>query len=70
MLFYWLPFIISVICEMSISYIYRARTIRELFSIFSILAFIPLMNIFTAFAGLLMLIEWFCRYVGSKDLNN
>lgn len=53
---YWWPMTISVICDIILSYKAGAKTIGELFSIMSVLSFIPLMNMFIAFAGVLTLL--------------
>ena len=53
---YWWPMVISVICDIILSYKVGAKTIGELFSIMSVLSFIPLMNMFIAFAGTLTLL--------------
>lgn len=53
---YWWPMAISVICDIILSYKAGAKTIGELFSIMSVLSFIPLMNMFIAFAGTLALL--------------
>lgn len=53
---YWWPMAISVICDIILSYKAGAKTIGELFSIMSVLSFIPLMNMFIAFAGTLTLL--------------
>ena len=53
---YWLSMTISVICDIILSYKAGAKTIGELFSIMSVLSFIPLMNMLTAFAGALTLL--------------
>ena len=53
---YWWPMVISVICDIILSYKAGAKTIGELFSIMSVLSFIPLMNMFIAFAGTLTLL--------------
>lgn len=55
---YWLPMTISVMCDIILSYKAGAKTIGELFSFMSVLSFIPIMNMFIALIGaLLLLIE-------------
>ena len=64
-LIYWLPMAISVICDIILSYKAGAKTIGELFSIMSVLSFIPIMNMFVAFAGALILL---IELITLKDL--
>lgn len=65
---YWWPMVISVICDIILSYKAGAKTIGELFSIMSVLSFIPLMNMFTAFAGVLTLLIELITSISSIEI--
>ena len=55
-LLYWLPMTISVICDIIMSYKTGAKTIGELFSIMSVLSFIPIINMSIALLWTLTLL--------------
>ena len=65
---YWWPMAISVICDIILSYKAGAKTIGELFSIMSVLSFIPLMNMFIAFAGALTLLIELITSISSIEI--
>ena len=65
---YWLPMTISVICDIIMSYKAGAKTIGELFSIMSVLSFIPIMNMFIAFAGVLTLLIDLITLISSIEI--
>ena len=64
-LLYWLPLIISVACDIILSHFAGAKTIGELFSVMSILSFIPVMNILTSFCGILTLFGLAIKYIAN-----
>ena len=65
---YWLPMTISVICDIIMSYKAGAKTIGELFSIMSVLSFIPLMNMFIALVGALTLLIDLITLISSIEI--
>lgn len=65
---YWLPMTISVICDIILSYKAGAKTIGELFSIMSVLSFIPLMNMFIALVGALTLLIDLITLISSIEI--
>lgn len=64
-LVYWIPLLITIICDIILSYRSGAETVGELFTYFSIFAFIPVMNILTAFCGTLEILYIICDYIGN-----
>lgn len=69
-LVYWIPLLITIICDIIVSYRSGAKTVGELFTYFSIMAFIPLMNILTSFCGTLIIVGIICHYIGNIQIKN
>ena len=70
LLIYWIPLLITIIYDIIFSYCSGAKTVGELFSYFSILAFIPVMNILTTFCGTLTIVGAICNYIGDIKIKN
>ncbi len=69
-LVYWIPLLMTIIYDIIFSYRSGAKTVGELFTYFSIMAFIPLMNILTAFFGTLMIVGIIFDYIGNIQIKN
>jgi hypothetical protein len=69
-LVYWLPLLMTIIYDIIVSYCSGAKTVGELFTYFSILAFIPLINILTTFCGTLVIVGIICHYIGNIGIKN
>ena len=69
-LVYWLPLLITIIYDIIFSYRSGAKTVGELFTYFSILAFIPLINILATFCGTLVIVGIICEYIGNIEIKN
>ena len=70
LLIYWLPLLMTIIYDIIFSYCSGAKTVGELFSYFSIFAFIPLINVFTAGCGTLVIVGNICNYIGNIKIKN
>ena len=70
LLIYWLPLLMTIIYDIIISYRSGAKTVGELFTYFSIFAFIPLINIFATFCGTLVIVGIICEYIGNIEIKN
>ena len=70
LLIYWIPLIMTIIYDIIISYRSGAETVGELFTYFSIFAFIPVMNILTTFCGTLAIVGIICDYIGNIKIRN
>lgn len=70
LLIYWVPLLMTIIYDIIFSYRSGAKTVGELFTYFSILAFIPLMNILTTFFGTLVIVGIICHYIGNIEIKN
>lgn len=70
LLVYWLPLLMTIIYDIITSYHRGAKTVGKLFSYFSIFAFIPVMNILTAFCGTLTTVGAICNYIGNIKIKN
>lgn len=64
-LVYWIPLLMTIIYDIILSYRRGAETVGELFTYFSIFAFIPVMNILTTFCGTLAIVVIICDYIGN-----
>ena len=70
LLVYWLPLLMTIIYDIIFSYQSGAKTVGELFSFFSILAFIPVINVLTTFCGTLTIVGAICVYIGNIKIKN
>lgn len=70
LLVYWLPLLMTIIYDIIFSYRSGAKIVGELFTYFSILAFIPLINILTTFCGTLVIVSIICNYIGDIKIKN
>ena len=70
LLIYWIPLLMTIICDIILSYRGGAKTVGELFTFFSIFAFIPVMNILMAFCGTLEMLYIICDYIGNIKIRN
>lgn len=70
LLIYWIPLLMTIIYDIIFSYRSGAKTVGELFTYFSIFAFIPLMNILTTFCGTLVILYIICNYIGNITIKN
>lgn len=69
-LVYWIPLLMTIIYDIIFSYRSGAKTVGELFSYFSIFAFIPVMNILAAFCGTWAMVGIICDYIGNIKIKN
>lgn len=69
-LVYWLPLLMSIIFDIFYNYRSGAKTVGELFTCFSILAFIPLINILTTFCGVLVIVCIIFQHIGNIEIKN
>jgi hypothetical protein len=65
---YWLPLLVSIVCDIIISYLSGAKTIGELFSIMSILSFIPLMNLYSSLCGIITIFVIVITYISEIEI--
>lgn len=70
LLIYWLPLLMTIIYDIIFSYRSGAKTVGELFTYFSILAFIPLINILTSFCGTLVIVGIIFQHIGNIQIKN
>lgn len=70
LLIYWLPLLMTIIYDIIFSYRSGAKTVGELFTYFSILAFIPLINILTTFCGTLVIVGIIFQHIGNIQIKN
>ena len=70
LLIYWMPLLMTIICDIIFSYRSGAKTVGELFTYFSILAFIPLINILTSFCGTLVIVGIIFQHIGNIQIKN
>ena len=70
LLIYWTPLIMTIIYDIIFSYRSGAKTVGELFTYFSIFAFIPLMNILTTFCGTLAIVGIIFQNIGDIKIKN
>ena len=70
LLLYWIPLLMTIIYDIIISYLSGAKTIGELFSYFSLLAFIPAINLLTTFCGTFAIVGAICVYIGNIKIKN
>lgn len=69
-LVYWLPLLMTIIYDIIFSYRSGAKTVGELFTYFSILAFIPLINILATFCGTLVIVCIIFQHIGNIEIKN
>ena len=70
LLIYWIPLLMTIIYDIIFSYRSGAKTVGELFTYFSIMAFIPLMNILTSFCGTLLIVGIIFQHIGNIQIKN
>lgn len=70
LLIYWIPLLMTIIYDIIFSYRSGAKTVGELFTYFSIMAFIPLINVLTAGYGTLVIVGSICDYIGNIKIKN
>ena len=70
LLIYWTPLIMTIIYDIIFSYRSGAKTVGELFTYFSIFAFVPLINILSTFCGTLVIVGIIFQHIGNIKIKN
>lgn len=70
LLIYWIPLLMTIIYDIIFSYRSGAKTVGELFTYFSIFAFVPLINILSTFCGTLVIVGIIFQHIGNIKIKN